>query len=141
MPHRLLKFAAKSLSREPVARATSHTFTAEDIVWTISSFCALNRKLFDAGLLLKKYPPPYTSDPCMHTVRAPIKQPKILIFDEATSSLDNTTAEHFSATINQLKGKVTMRFISLRCNVQEFSGGRDREDRAGIVKCGERIPY
>ena len=44
--------------------------------------------------------------------RALIKQPKILIFDEATSSLDATTAEHFCATINQLKGKVTMLFIT-----------------------------
>ena len=34
--------------------------------------------------------------------RALLKQPKILIFDEATSSLDSTTAEHFAATINQL---------------------------------------
>lgn len=28
------------------------------------------------------------------------------------SSLDATTAEHFAATINQLKGKVTMLFIT-----------------------------
>ena len=44
--------------------------------------------------------------------RALLKQPKILIFDEATSSLDATTAEHFAATINQLRGKVTMLFIT-----------------------------
>jgi subfamily B ATP-binding cassette protein HlyB/CyaB len=44
--------------------------------------------------------------------RALIKQPKVLIFDEATSSLDVATAEHFCATINQLKGKVTMLFIT-----------------------------
>jgi ATP-binding cassette, subfamily B, bacterial HlyB/CyaB len=44
--------------------------------------------------------------------RALIKQPKILIFDEATSSLDVATAEHFCATINQLKGEVTMLFIT-----------------------------
>ena len=44
--------------------------------------------------------------------RALLKQPKILIFDEATSSLDSTTAEHFAATINQLKGKVSMLFIT-----------------------------
>jgi subfamily B ATP-binding cassette protein HlyB/CyaB len=44
--------------------------------------------------------------------RALIKNPKILIFDEATSSLDAATAEHFCATINQLKGKVTMLFIT-----------------------------
>jgi subfamily B ATP-binding cassette protein HlyB/CyaB len=44
--------------------------------------------------------------------RALIKQPKILIFDEATSNLDVATAEHFCATINQLKGTITMLFIT-----------------------------
>jgi len=44
--------------------------------------------------------------------RALLKQPKILIFDEATSNLDPHTAEHFAATINQLKGKATMLFIT-----------------------------
>lgn len=44
--------------------------------------------------------------------RALLKRPKILLFDEATSSLDSATAEHFAATVNQLKGKVTMLFIS-----------------------------
>ena len=48
----------------------------------------------------------------MAIARALLKQPKILIFDEATSSLDAQTAEHFAATINQLKGKVTMLFIT-----------------------------
>ena len=44
--------------------------------------------------------------------RALLKRPKILIFDEATSSLDALTAEHFAKTINGLKGKVTMLFIT-----------------------------
>jgi ATP-binding cassette, subfamily B, bacterial HlyB/CyaB len=44
--------------------------------------------------------------------RALLKRPPILIFDEATSSLDQPTAEHFCATINQLKGKVTVLFIT-----------------------------
>ena len=44
--------------------------------------------------------------------RALLKQPRILIFDEATSNLDNLTAEHFAATINQLRGKATMLFIT-----------------------------
>lgn len=44
--------------------------------------------------------------------RALLKRPKILIFDEATSALDAQTSEHFAATINQLRGKVTMIFIT-----------------------------
>jgi subfamily B ATP-binding cassette protein HlyB/CyaB len=44
--------------------------------------------------------------------RALLKKPKVLVFDEATSNLDNLTAEHFAQTINQLKGKVTMLFIA-----------------------------
>ncbi len=44
--------------------------------------------------------------------RALLKRPKILIFDEAVSSLDQQTAEHFAQTINKLKGSVTMLFIT-----------------------------
>jgi subfamily B ATP-binding cassette protein HlyB/CyaB len=44
--------------------------------------------------------------------RALLKRPKILIFDEATSHLDRETAEQFAATVNQLRGKVTMVFIA-----------------------------
>jgi len=44
--------------------------------------------------------------------RALLKHPKILLFDEATSSLDPGTAEVFAATVNQLKGKITMLFIT-----------------------------
>ncbi len=44
--------------------------------------------------------------------RALLKKPKILIFDEATSSLDAATAEHFAKTINTLKGLVSILFIT-----------------------------
>ena len=44
--------------------------------------------------------------------RALLKRPRILIFDEATSSLDQHTAEQFARTVNRLKGKVTMVFIA-----------------------------
>lgn len=44
--------------------------------------------------------------------RALLKRPKVLIFDEAISNLDQQTAEQFAQTINRLKGKVTMIFIT-----------------------------
>jgi subfamily B ATP-binding cassette protein HlyB/CyaB len=44
--------------------------------------------------------------------RAILKRPRILIFDEATSSLDQATAEQFAQTVNQLKGRVTTLFIA-----------------------------
>jgi len=44
--------------------------------------------------------------------RALLKRPRILIFDEATSSLDAHTAGAFARTINQLRGKVTIVFIA-----------------------------
>ncbi|HYR34751.1 MAG TPA: peptidase domain-containing ABC transporter [Burkholderiales bacterium] len=44
--------------------------------------------------------------------RALLKRPKVLIFDEATSNLDQHTAASFAQTVNQLKGKVTLLFIA-----------------------------
>jgi ATP-binding cassette, subfamily B, bacterial HlyB/CyaB len=44
--------------------------------------------------------------------RALLKQPKVLVFDEAVSNLDQQTAEHFAQTVNKLKGKVTILFIT-----------------------------
>jgi subfamily B ATP-binding cassette protein HlyB/CyaB len=44
--------------------------------------------------------------------RALLKRPKVLIFDEAVSNLDQETAELFAQTINRLKGKATMVFIT-----------------------------
>jgi subfamily B ATP-binding cassette protein HlyB/CyaB len=44
--------------------------------------------------------------------RALLKRPKILVFDEATSHLDHATAEAFSQTINRLKGRATILFIT-----------------------------
>jgi ATP-binding cassette, subfamily B, bacterial HlyB/CyaB len=44
--------------------------------------------------------------------RALLRQPNILIFDEAVSNLDQTTSEQFAQTINRLKGKVTILFIT-----------------------------
>jgi subfamily B ATP-binding cassette protein HlyB/CyaB len=44
--------------------------------------------------------------------RALLKRPRVLIFDEAVSNLDQQTAEQFAHTVNKLKGKVTMLFIT-----------------------------
>lgn len=44
--------------------------------------------------------------------RALIKGPKVLVFDEATSSVDGPTAEQLGRTINALKGRATILFIA-----------------------------
>ena len=44
--------------------------------------------------------------------RALLKRPPILIFDEATSNLDDDTANAFGETINQLRGKATILMIA-----------------------------
>lgn len=44
--------------------------------------------------------------------RALLKGPRVLIFDEATSALDPQTAESFANTVNGLRGKVSLLFIS-----------------------------
>jgi len=44
--------------------------------------------------------------------RALLKKPKILIFDEATASLDRKTAEQLAKTINQLKASMSILFIA-----------------------------
>jgi len=70
MPRRLLKLVSNSLSRAPSHQSPTFTFTVEDVVWAMGSFCALNRKPFDAELLIKQFPPPYTSDSFIHVARA-----------------------------------------------------------------------
>jgi subfamily B ATP-binding cassette protein HlyB/CyaB len=44
--------------------------------------------------------------------RALLKRPKILVFDEATSNLDQPTAAQLARTVNQLKGTATILFIA-----------------------------
>jgi subfamily B ATP-binding cassette protein HlyB/CyaB len=44
--------------------------------------------------------------------RAVLKKPRILIFDEATSGLDQQTVERFAQTVNKLKGVATVIFIA-----------------------------
>lgn len=44
--------------------------------------------------------------------RALLKRPRLFIFDEATSSLDDESAELIAQTVNQFKGKATVLFIA-----------------------------
>lgn len=44
--------------------------------------------------------------------RALLKRPRVLIFDEATSGLDEASAEHIGQTVNALKGQVTVVFVA-----------------------------
>jgi subfamily B ATP-binding cassette protein HlyB/CyaB len=44
--------------------------------------------------------------------RALLKRPPILIFDEATSNLDDETANAFGETVNQLRGRATILMIA-----------------------------
>jgi subfamily B ATP-binding cassette protein HlyB/CyaB len=52
--------------------------------------------------------------------RALVKRPKILIFDEATSNLDEDTSNAFGETIDALKGKVTIVLIAHRLPSAKF---------------------
>jgi len=63
--------------------------------------------------------------------RAILKRPKILVFDEATSSLDQATAEQFAQTVNQLKGHVTTLFI-----VHQVPKGLQVDE---VVRLGEKM--
>ena len=73
--------------------------------------------------------------------RALLKRPKILIFDEAVSNLDQQTAEHFAQTITRLKGKVTMLFITHQVpkglqvdEVLSFGGTRQQATHMEVVE-------
>lgn len=46
--------------------------------------------------------------------RALLRRPTVLLFDEATSGLDEAAAEHIAQTVNALRGKVTMVFVAHR---------------------------
>ena len=70
MPRRILKLVSKGMSRAPAAHAPAFTFSTGDIVWVMGSFSALNRKPFDAELLVKQFPPPYSADSFIHAARA-----------------------------------------------------------------------
>lgn len=77
--------------------------------------------------------------------RALLKNPRILIFDEAVSNLDQHTAEGFAKTINTLKANVTMIFITHQIprglHVDDVFSFGDRRQAARLVKGEEeRVP-
>jgi ABC-type bacteriocin/lantibiotic exporter with double-glycine peptidase domain len=51
--------------------------------------------------------------------RAMFTNPKLLILDEATSALDLKTESEFTATLQSLKGRVTMVVIAHRISTLE----------------------
>ncbi len=76
--------------------------------------------------------------------RALLKRPRILIFDEAISSLDQHTAEQFARTVNGLRGRVTILFIthqlpkSLRFDsVYELGHGPKDDKRLDVIRSGD----
>lgn len=80
MPKRLLHLATSVPQGAPQEKS-AHSFSIEDVVWAMGSFCALNRKPFDAELLSRQFPPPYTDDSLIHAARAlgfRIKRSKLL---------------------------------------------------------------
>ena len=70
MSRRLLRLVTRQWARDKQPAAASYAFSVEDVVWAMGSFCALNRKPFDAELLVRQFPPPYSSDSLIHAARA-----------------------------------------------------------------------
>jgi ATP-binding cassette, subfamily B, bacterial HlyB/CyaB len=70
MPRRLPRAVAGQFARAAVPLPQAYAFSAEDLVWAMGSFCALNRKPFDAELLRRQFPPPYNADSLIHAARA-----------------------------------------------------------------------
>ncbi|OIR13933.1 toxin RTX-I translocation ATP-binding protein [mine drainage metagenome] len=132
MPRRLFKIVSNRLSREPVRNSLTFIFELEDVVWAMGSFCALNRKPFDAELLAKQFPPPYNSDSFIHAARAlgfrikrrdcdgatlsTLNLPCLVVLNEASSENDSsetvrpepggTTSHSTKPTSGQVAGYV-----------------------------------
>jgi len=81
----------------------------------------------------------------MAIARALLRRAPILIFDEATASLDRDTAEAFARTVSRLRGSATVLFISHHVpeslaadRVTRLEGGTGRVDRFDRRRQGSR---
>jgi len=70
MPRRLLRAVTARFPAASPPVVLQHLFSVDDVVWAMGSFCALNRKPFDGGLLIRQFPPPYNADSFIHAGRA-----------------------------------------------------------------------
>ncbi|MHB1098186.1 MAG: peptidase domain-containing ABC transporter [Burkholderiales bacterium] len=88
MPRRLLSLVRRGLAvADP--QIPAYSFSVEDVVWVMGSFCAMNRKPFDPELLVKQFPPPYTADFLIHAARAlDFRIQREEVVSEAVSSLN-----------------------------------------------------
>lgn len=67
--------------------------------------------------------------------RALITNPKLIIFDEATSSLDNKTEREIALTINKLKKTRTLIVIAHRFTTIQ------RVDKLAVMKNGSLVEF
>jgi len=110
--------------------------------WLIASMCGLYRLSFDPALIDQNLLP-FAAPATFHeAARALLKRPRILIFDEAVSNLDQQPAEHSAKTINTLKRQVTMLFITHQVSrellVDEvFSFGKNSQHNTKVGVVGE----
>lgn len=56
--------------RETKNKPTTWQLERSHFIWALGSLCALNRIPFNENLLLKQFPPPYTTDTLIHAARA-----------------------------------------------------------------------
>lgn len=71
--------------------------------------------------------------------RALLKDPEVLIFDEATSSLDQQTEQEIQATIKALKGQKTIIIISHRPSLLEIVDRRLLVQHGQVKEVGKEL--
>jgi ATP-binding cassette, subfamily C, bacterial len=69
--------------------------------------------------------------------RALVKRPKLLILDEATTALDPKTEKEICATLQQLKGGITILAISHQSTVMECADWAYRLQEGRLIRLKE----